>query len=175
MKGAKFLLITLWITITLISSCKKNETESNFDKSYNAWLSYKSSVNNSYNYTAVEYSSGSYADTKITIKQGYVIQREYAYYEFVFTSSTSEPTKRLVKRWEESGSSLNTHPGEGAAVFTMDDVYYQAKNVWLKAHQPENEIVFETKNDGIISSAGYYPYSCTGNCFIGINISSLSK
>lgn len=166
---------TLFIAFVLISSCKKHEIVSNFDKSYAAWISFKSSVNNSYNYTAVEYNSASYAATTITVMQGQVVQREYAYYEFVFTSTTADPTRKLVKQWKESGITLNTHSGEGAALLTLDEVYYQAENVWLTAHTPENYVVFEADNNGLISSAGYYPSNCVANCFIGINIVAISK
>jgi hypothetical protein len=175
MKNARILFNTFFIAFVLISSCKKHEIVSDFDKSYAAWVSYRSSVNNSYNYTAVAYNSASYATTTITVMQGQVIQREYAYYEFVFTSTTADPTRKLVKQWKESDLTLNTHSGEGAALLTMDDIYYRAENVWLTAHQPENYIVFETKNDGLISTAGYYPDHCVGNCFIGINIAAISK
>lgn len=169
MKKALFLII---IASLFIFSCKKDpavnaKKESgnlNYDQSYNAWSSYKKSINNSYSYTS-SYGSFTGIGTQITIKvsNGSIVSRDFL----------EQNSIAVIKQWHEDQGSLGSHP-EGGDLMTIDDVYAKAKNLWLKADPKINTIYFETKNNGLISTCGYYPNNCADDCFTGINITSIT-
>lgn len=168
--------------IIFLSSCSKdpavnakkstNSPDLNYNDSYKAWLSYKQSINNSYSYTSTSGSFTGYGvTTKISVKNGAIIGRDYTSYQYQENSSN----KTIIKQWHEDTNTLNTHDGEGGELLTMDGIYSKAINVWLKADPKANDIYFETKNNGLISSCGYFPLGCQDDCFTGINISSITS
>ncbi len=160
------------LTITIfLSACKKDAFNSDYDKSYSAWLNFKSSSNNSYTYT--EYSGsvfGSYIETKITVQNGAITTRE-------FVSGNYKPNSNVLittKIWTENPGSLNSHGNEGFELLTLDQVYSKAKTVWLKADEKQNDIYFEYKNNGLISLAGFVPKGCQDDCFNGVSIKNIN-
>jgi hypothetical protein len=180
MKIQKILLAAgFLLVVTILYTCKKDSNSSAFDKSYSAWLSYKSSVNNTYSYTAFHDSdSSNFWETKITIKQGSITARDYLQYDFIYTPANKTTTKTLIKEWHETAAegTIGTHGSDGWGLFTLDDVYYKAQNIWLTAKPGTNTITFETNNNGLISAAGYTPKNCqSGDCFIGVKIRSITN
>ena len=165
-----YAIIILTITVFL-SACKKDVVTSDYDKSYVAWSNFKNSSNNSYAYT--EHSGsvfGSYTETKITVKSGIITTRE-------FVSGNYKPNTNVLiitKTWTENVGSLNTHGNEGFELLTLDQVYNKAKTVWLKADPKQNNIYFEYKNNGLISSAGFVPKGCQDDCFNGVSIKDIN-
>ncbi len=166
----KKLLGIFTVILILTASCTKDELRSNFDESYDSWKDFKKAKNNSYSYTATTVSwTGFSTETKIVVKDGLVKERIYNRYN---TNGWTGP-KTLEASWKEDASSLNSHSG-GAEILTLDQVYEKAKNIWLKADKDKNEIYFEEKNNGMISTCGYVPKDCMDDCFIGIKISEIS-
>ena len=169
---------TLYLFIILIAilatSCKKDDiaNESEFNKSYKTWLSYKSSVNNSYTYTV---SSGSWtgygSQTKIGVNNGEIISRD-----FIATMPRRDSSHKIdtVERWHEDKAHINTHGINAAGLFTLDDIYQKARTVWLKADAKKNDIFFEVKNNGMISTCGFVPDGCQDDCFNGVTITSIT-
>lgn len=180
MKSKRVLLfVAILVATTGVFSCKKDSASSVFDKSYKAWLSYKSTTNNTYTYIVIHDDTiGTYWETKITVKQGNITARDFEEYDNVYKPETNTRSRVLINEWHEStaSSSLGTHGADGWGLFTIDDIYYKAQNIWLKANANSNVITFTTDNRGLISAAGYTPKSCqTGYCFIGVKIKSVSN
>lgn len=164
------LLLTTCILITF-AGCKKNVINSNYSGSYTAWLNYKSSVKNSYIYVNI-YGSvfGSSASIQTTVKNGVIIARDFTASQYPANSQTAV----VVKQWHEDSTSLNTHGTEAGDLLTIDQVYDRANTVWLKMDPKANNVIFETKNAGLISQAGYIPNGCQDDCFNGITITSIT-
>lgn len=170
---------TIFILFLLIAgsfaSCKKSDIvyENDFDRSYKAWQSFKSSSGNSYRYTV---SSGSWVGTTnttvITVKNGRVDERSY-----VYTQPQDRPggnmTSVIVEQWTEDASTLNSHTN-GYPTMTLDEIYEKAKTQWLLKRK-DAKVYLETKNDGMISSCGFVEDNCADDCFNGINITSIVK
>ena len=180
----KFYLITLVLFVTAFaSSCSKDDTQTNsavkaqfaakdLDESLRIFNTFKATSNNSYTYTSIRISfTGYVTETTLTVIKGNVTKRDYFNYQRDMASSSN--ARVLLAEWHESGASLGTH-AEGAAVLNLDAIYTQAKNVWLKADTKTNDIYFEAKNNGLLSSAGYVLKGCMDDCFVGVNISAVT-
>lgn len=174
MRSRQFLLTVLVLSL-LFASCKKDNisNKSEFRESLFAWQAFKAGSGNSYHYTVATSSwVGISSETTITVNNGIVTQRSYIQRRMV-QSSSGQPSTIVAEEWEETGSALNTH-NYGAATVTLDDIYKQAKEEWLKERENVT-YYFEAKNNGMISSAGYVPNGCADDCFIGITIISIEK
>lgn len=150
----------------------------NYNSSYNAWLAFKQTVHNSYTYTVVTAyaeSAINLTEVKTTVKNGKVSARDYTAYAYKTDALQNAAQKVILSQWHEEGLGLNKH-SEVAEAMTLDDIYVQAKNVWLNADPFKNDIYFETRNAGLISEAGYFPKGCQDNCFVGIQqLSSITS
>ncbi len=169
MKNYPAILILL-ITI-FCASCSKNYITTSYDKSYDKWLLFKNSSHNSYTYT-VDHGSvfGGYSATVFIIKNGLIVSRKFS------TGRFKPDTDSLIvqKTWTEDANSLNTHGTEGDDLLTLDDIYNKTKTVWLRADESQNDIYFETRNDGLISLAGFVPKGCQDDCLNGITIKNIN-
>ena len=166
----KHYLLILMLVASIITSCKKDTIEyrSDFQESYKTWQSFKSSSNNSYRYKVYFGSWTGYSEeTMITVKDGKVIERSYK--STMRDYQSNQVTVR--EEWIEDSKSLNTHTN-GHSTITLDEVYEKAKTVWLVKRQ-DGEASFETKNNGMISAAGFVPAGCQDDCFNGIHITSI--
>ena len=182
MKRTGLLVIAL---VFIFSSCQKDPASNakkvttntngpalNYNDSYRAWVSYKSNVSNSYSYiTTTSSFTGRSIEIKTSVINGSIISRDYTAFQYEQNSAN----KTIIKQWHEDQSILNTHPDDVGDAITMDAVYLQAKSIWLKADPKTNDIYFETKNNGLISTCGYFPLGCQDDCFTGINISSITS
>jgi hypothetical protein len=143
-----------------------------FDISYEKFVAFKAQSNNSYFYVANRSYAffGDRTETKITVKNGKVVKREYTMW------TNPNATGTVVKEtWIEKDDSLNTHENTRAdEALTLDQVYAKAKSTWLNVDKKENEVYFDAKNDGLISSAGYSAKGCQDDCFNGIHIKEVS-
>lgn len=168
----KFFLFASLLCVLSALSCKKSEEalyKSELDKSYQVWLKFKSESKNNYEYTqSYDSWTGTNTNIKITVRNGGVVERSYEI--FVREIGNSEPV--LKESWAEDAASLNSHI-IGLPIYTLDQVYEQAKQVWLNVSPKENDIYFEAKNNGMISSAGFVPKGCQDDCFRGIRITSI--
>ncbi len=174
MKSRQLLLATLALSL-LFASCKKDKVSYNSElrKSLFVWKAFKANSDNSYRYTVATSSwIGISSETTITVNNGVVTKRDYIQRQRV-ESPSGQPSTIVAEEWQETGSSLNTH-NYGAATVTLDEIYKLAREEWLK----ERENVwyyFETKNNGMISTAGYFPENCADDCFVGITITSIER
>jgi hypothetical protein len=163
------LIFCAFFALLITSSCKQINYAGEFETSYNAWLKFKSDKNNSYSYSVKTSSfSGYTTSTTLTIENGKVIKRN-----FTATTPGSGPNPQLViqEMWTEEGSTLNTHRN-GAPIRTLEEVYAEAKNNWLKKRD-NAKTYFEAKNQGMISTAGYVEDGCMDDCFVGIYITGI--
>lgn len=169
MKKALWIFMLLLIG-GLISSCNKSdiEYENDFDKSQKALESFKESSNNSYRYKVVYGSwTGLAGETIITVTKGKVTQRHFKY---TGSDKSLDQTPRETVEWTENEGEINSHLHDSAAEGrTLDEVYEQAKNNWLTKRK-NARILFENKNDGMISTCGYIEDGCQDDCFTGISI-----
>src|SRR5882757_10938096 len=103
MKTKFYLIISIFI---LFCACKKDSeitspTGVTYQQSLNNWQAYKQSVNNSYSYTVT---SGSWVgfstETKLTIQNGVVTGRNYAF----LTRVNGSPTLSVTKTWTENST-----------------------------------------------------------------------
>ncbi|MDR0659689.1 MAG: hypothetical protein LBG19_02575 [Prevotellaceae bacterium] len=90
---------------------------------------------------------------------GKVIQRQY---------QCVQEGGIVVENWIEQEDELNTHE-YGAATITLDEIYYLAKNDWLRKRDGV-KYYFEANNEGMISICGYIEDICSDDCFIGVSI-----
>ena len=164
-------LIVIALTLTLFTACKKDDgVVDNYNSSYKAWMKFKSSVNNTYEYAVVSGSwTGFSSETIITVSKGVVVQRAYT----AAKTNGQNGTKTIMKQWIEQANTLNTH-SEGASTFTLDEVYRKAKNEWL-VNSKNTDTFFEAKNQGMLSIAGFNEKGCVDDCFNGIHISFIRK
>ena len=161
--------------LLLFASCKKDKVsyKSELSKSQFAWQAFKASSGNSYRYTVTTSSwIGVSSETTIIVNDGVVTQRNYIQKHRVQIPS-GQPSTVIAQEWEETGSTLNTH-NYGAATITLDEIYKRAKEEWLKERE-DVTYYFETKNNGMISAAGYVPNNCADDCFVGITIISIER
>lgn len=160
MKRYSILMMLLLIT-SIFMSCAKSDIEfdNDLEKSYDTWIAFKKSSNNSYQYMITSTSwVGVRAETLIKVRSGEVEGRSLKVYN----------ASQIFEQWTEDKSQLNTHQS-GAAAVTLDHIYTQARTELLKKRE-NAQTYFEAKNDGMISSAGYVEDGCTDDCFRGINI-----
>lgn len=167
--------LALLLTGYLISSCEKNniDFEDEYKKSYRAWLDFKESSGNTYNYTVSGASWVGIAwETKITVSKGIITQREFKY---TTTHSLSESIQKEDLEWIEYQNEINSHGSTVAAEpLTLDEIYARAQNEWL-VKRKDVQTYFEVNNGGLISSCGYVPNGCMDDCFRGIRITNIQK
>ncbi|MEL1252505.1 hypothetical protein AAEO57_01850 [Flavobacterium sp. DGU38] len=169
----KIYFIALILITSLMSSCSADDElnyENDFGKSQKAWLHFKQSSANSYQYVVP---AGSVFlaygwETTITVSKGKIIQRYFKY-----TGNTESIPDNVPLEWTEGENEINTHQS-GAAALTLDEIYNKAEKEWLIKREGAT-VYFEAKNNGLISSCGYLPEGCMDDCFFGIRIKSIQS
>lgn len=169
--STRFLFLIILCAGLIFSGCKKSiENKTEYQISLAVWKNFKSSSENSYRYTVITSSwVGISTETTITVRSGKVTNR--AYIRKAITNTPGVVT--IMDQWTEDEATLNSH-NAGAISRTLDDIYEQAKNDWLKP-RPDAQTYFETENNGMISSCGYVPDGCADDCFRGISIKSIER
>lgn len=163
--------ILIIIFLAIFSSCKKDALNSDFEQSRKVWLAFKKSANNNYSYTVKTASWAGFGDsTIISVNNGTVSGRKYTSY--TIDGATGQTSTR--ETWTENSTNLNTHKS-GASLINLDAIYDKAANEWLKADKKQNNVYFEAKNQGMISTCGYVPNDCLDDCFTGIKISNIKS
>lgn len=193
--------LILIVSVLLISCGEDFEHESQFERSYKSWSGFKQESNNSYKYLVSGATwSGSSWETEIVVEQGEVVERNFRYTsfngiwrpetgwteQFVF-EKLSERSPEVIKHeaevkefaksleWTERKVELGTHTSTPAAnLWTLDEVYQNAKDTWLSKRN-DAKVYFETENNGMISSVGFVINNCQDDCFNGINIKWITK
>lgn len=163
-------ILTLVFIGVLLTSCENDDFnyQSNFEKSYKVWLSFKSTSGNSYSYKVTQTSVfGPASETTITVNDGKVTERHFKYTSTV--GMINVPPE--VLEWTENGTEISSHTS-GAAALTLDEVYEKARSEWLIKRE-KAKVYLETNNNGLISSCGYQEDGCMDDCFRGIHIASI--
>ncbi|MBV5281768.1 MAG: hypothetical protein JZU53_04955 [Paludibacter sp.] len=166
----KLCILTLLFMGVLLGSCENDDFnyQSNFEKSYKVWLSFKSTSGNSYSYKVTQASVfGPASETTITVNDGKVTERHFKYTSTV--GMINVPSDVLEWAENENGIGLHTY---GAAALTLDQIYDKARSEWLIKRE-NAKVYLETNNNGLISSCGYQEDGCMDDCFIGIHISDI--
>ena len=167
---AKLITLIAFLLFAVLS-CKQEPHIGELNQSYNEWAKFKKDVNNSYRYSVNSGSFiGSNSETIIYVREGKVVKR---YYKSTLSNGVNPPVITITEEWTEEQGSLNTHQ-KGAPTKTIDEIYDQAKNDWLKKRN-DAKTYFENKNSGMISLAGYVKDGCQDDCFIGVNIGFIEK
>ncbi|PPL02206.1 hypothetical protein [Parapedobacter indicus] len=201
--NGKFTLLFLLIA-TAFPACEKADLayEDEFNRSYETWLDFKASSDDSYRYVVTGASwAGSAWETTITVEKGMVTKRDFLYTRFndvwmpesgwtltevdeilvafeKMAHELSEQEKISILddlQWSETEEELDAeaHASSPAgAPITLDDIYDTARNVWLKSRS-DASVSFKADNNGILSSAGFVPKNCMDDCFSGIYIRSI--
>ena len=166
--------ITLILLMLLsLAACKKDASNSKYEKSFTAFQSFKKTSNNTYYYVTTFTSWVGYgSETKISVDKGTIIARDFIMRGNPWGSPNDTTRNALLEEWHEDKATLGTHD-EGAELLTLDQVYDKAKNEWLKVDRNKNTVYFETQHNGVISSCGYVPKNCMDDCFIGIRIKEI--
>ena len=173
MKHTIYSLSLIFLALLFTGCNKENITQkSDFEKSQNEWKKFKKYSGNSYQYTALRTSwVGMSFQTVITVKKGKVVRRKFTW---IVPDDWTTQIPEDQKEWTENENEINDHQQSGAAdAITLDEVYDKAKNDWLKKRDNVTTY-FEAKNNGLISSCGYRDNNCADDCFVGINITSIS-
>jgi hypothetical protein len=162
------LLALAVIGMLVFVSCEKEKIsyESQFEKSYRAWLNFKNVSGNSYRYEAAESSwTGASWRGVITVTDGRITQRYFQYkYE-----------DRVIEEWTENENELGSHePVWNILLLTMDEIYEKACSEWL-IKRPDAQVFFETDSNGLISLCGYVEDNCADDCFQGIHIAGIES
>ncbi len=72
--------------------------------------------------------------------------------------------------WTETGAMVGTQALTAASNYlTLDEVYDKAENYWLEKRSGMTTY-FEAKNNGMISSCGFFDKNCADDCSQGIGI-----
>lgn len=172
MKKSIYIITLLLINMTLFCCSSDNDLnyQNDFEKSKSAWLDFKASSNNSYQYVV---SGGSVFttygwETTITVSNGIVVQRHFKYI------GTTQNIHEEDLEWTENENEINSHENSNAAsALTLDEIYAKAENEWL-IKRKNTDTYFETKNNGLISTCGYTEKGCMDDCFTGIKIKSIT-
>lgn len=197
MKNITTLFLT-WILLICLGACTKSDFEyqNDFEQSYQVWQDFKRSSNNSYYYVVSRSTwTGSTWETTITVDQGIITRRDFHYIAFngflipnngwtiqeakeIATALNRpempnhlEPEELLnTLSWTEGKSEIGSHElSSAASPLTLDEIYDLAKNEWL-LKRSDASASFESKNNGMISHAGFVPDGCMDDCFFGISI-----
>ena len=163
-------MMILLLIASLFFSCEKNSLvfENDFEKSYQTWLTFKESSDNSYKYM-VERSSwvGATWQTTITVTKGKITQRHY---KTTYTGNSVGGIPQETLEWVENENEINSHKDSGAAEpVTLDVIYDKARNDWL-IKRKNAKTYFEAHNNGLLSLCGYFEDNCADDCFVGIDI-----
>ena len=163
-------LISLLSGIGVFFACSnvKIDFKNDFQKSEKAWMDFKNTSNNSYQYTVVGGSwVGSGWETKLTVKNGVITERYYK-----LTPPPDSESQEVIE-WTEDSQNLNTHETSAAAsAINMDEIYMKAKQEWLIKRE-DSKSYFEVNSEGILTVVGYVPNGCQDDCFVGVNIKSI--
>jgi len=138
----------------------------NYKKSLETWEKLKRLNGESYIYkTGIASWAGYKNETKITIKNGIPIAREFqeSFMDYIKDAPTPES-------YSENFENLGTNK-KGAPLVTIDYLYKECKQK-LRVSSRDNIILFETDDDGIIAYCGYAPLNCSDDCNEGVSINS---
>ncbi|MDN6280697.1 MAG: hypothetical protein L0J45_06805 [Psychroflexus sp.] len=170
---SKFYFIILLCIGSLIYSCKSSaiEYQSTFETSQKAWLEFKESTDNSYQYTVSKnFWTGSRWETQITVENGIITERNFKY---TSTRGLSDDFPKNKHKWVETKKEIGTHEN-GAEALTLDEIYRRAEHAWL-IERENAKTYFMTENNGLISTCGYVENRCADDCFRGVTIDHIES
>lgn len=139
-----------------------------FKKSEALWEHLAEIHQDSYIYEVAYHSwTGFRSNTEITVVHGKVISRRY-----------DETGGHLLEgqekhSYKETGNAIGSHQ-LGASASTMEQLYEKCANDYLKVDYEDNNVLFASDINGIMSLCGHSPKFCEDDCFHGIRISSFS-
>lgn len=163
-------LICLLCFALFFSSCSQssiNKGTSNIsilelEKSKEIWSNYKKDSNNSYIYfTNFASWSGFGHETKITVKNGTFIKREYVSWN-----------RKNEETWIETKKELGIHK-LGAKLKFIDELYQDCKNILTSKDKSVNNIYLGFDKKGLLSYCLYAPKNCADDCSNGVRIKEI--
>lgn len=170
MKNMKNIFLFI-LTITLFSCSKNLAYENEFTKSEKTFHQFKRQNNNSYKFVLYNSSwTNTGFETTIYVQNGKVVRKDFLATQGEWKNDKWNYT--VLEEYTETEPNINTHVS-GPRAITLDEIYAIAKNDLLTVDKKSNTIYFEAKNNGMISSVGYFPIGCQDDCFRGYSISSI--
>ena len=161
----------------LFFSCEKGETNQfelrgengfSYNESFELWNKLKENNGNSYVYKTKFVSWTNYgSSTELKIKNGIVVERIFE--KFRYLESNGE--KEIIDSYFENIENLGTHD-KGALPKTIDALYNSCASEYLMVNSKENEIYFDTNENGLLSLCGFVPIGCVDDCFRGVQLDS---
>lgn len=134
-----------------------------------SWEKLKKHYNNSYvytvDYTAADYNSG--YSTTIVVHNGKIEERHYESFTY------QDDQKVINDRWVELKKKVGKNK-EGFLAKTMDELYADCGNNYIKIDKSVAEVIFEVDYNSILSLCGYWSEDCENNCFEGITVLAFS-
>jgi hypothetical protein len=149
---------------TQVNQHSLNKEVIQLNKSQKVWNTYKNKYNNSYNYFTNFVSWVGFGnETKLSIKNGKVIKKEYTSWN-----------KLEEKNWiEDKPSTLGKHK-LGAKILLIDDLYKQCRNILLSTNKNTNHIYLSFDKKGLLHNCLYTPKNCADDCSNGIKIKEIN-
>lgn len=201
----KSLLTLISMMLLLFSCSKDEslsiEHESAYKRSLKKWEEFKSKNNNSYTYVIETDRIFSILPSRITLtvengiltkRSGYkkdlqVVQRpetgwtaENIREALISTNMDNAQIEEMLTadfianmEWKEDQNNLGKYDPKGLAM-TIDQIYQKAKDTWLVPSK-DNESIFETDNNGIISLVGIKLKPYEDIPFNGVRIVSVTS
>ena len=105
--------------------------------------------------------------TELKIINGIVVERNYEMYGFNEANGQKEVVDFYFENIENLGSN-----NKGALSKTIDELYSTCASEYLRVNSDENEIYFDTNENGLISLCGFVPIGCMDDCFRGVQLDS---
>jgi len=141
-----------------------------FSKEYSDSLNQWNTLNPS-SYSFVVYTQSEVADlqtrTTIEVTNNVVTKRS-------FWKRDNYNYNNKITTWEENTpETINSH-NEGFVAINLSTVYSQCRNNVLTQDPIKYNILFESKNNGLISKCGISAISCEDDCFRGVWIESVT-
>lgn len=202
LSSSRIILYGLLFTALFFSSCEKSEGElsSNWELSYNSWLSFKNKYDNTYEYTTIGSSwSGYQWATKLVVKKGKVVERSFEYLRFAGVNKPVEGwgqesifsilNKMQITEteyeaqfkyaisdelsWNEMGDKVGSKLNSPATKpWNLDEIYNWARTL-IHSGNRGHEVYFHVDENLLIKSCGFVIAGCQDDCSQGFEIQKI--
>ncbi|CAA6811448.1 MAG: Unknown protein [uncultured Aureispira sp.] len=137
-----------------------------YQHSLKQWHQEKEQHKNAYTYTLFfENRKATYRSSKtVVVKNGLVYSCKKITYAKNFQTGKMDRLKK--ETWKENQKQLGTH---GEFTKTLEELYEDCNHLLL-VDSKLNSIVFTMDDNQLLSTCGFRPVDCAGDCFTGITL-----
>jgi len=171
--------ISLIVFLLVIPSCNTNkgivisnkEIEKEYNESLEKWNQLKKEHNNSYEYVVSHSSFVGYRNsTKITVKNGVLVQREHSETRSLPAGGFSQEEFQV---YIENEPEINSNE-LGFKAQTFENIYKDCGKHTLQVDENMNHVYFKTNSMGLLNTCSYSPKNCMDDCSTGVYISNFN-